>query len=310
MPDRLPPPSLRLLAALLGSLLAGVPAARAQSDAGGSSPSAWDISDLLDHLPTVSPFGKFNAGSPFPIKYYARPRLGDFFHRRYLRLPVGARAQLSEHVELSTELEGYFTHGLKDPAGYGLSRLRVGGKYEEVMSPLHRLGWSTGADFETPLSRPPLELTDGHRHLLPYLAFSRVLAPDCHLVGYTGASADFLSHTPLPIHFGHNQLHSNSTTLGAGLTRDWSRFRVALTGTWSTTALLSDEGHHLFALRPDILIPLTRKPGPGARTHLLLIVGGRAVHGPDGNELGVNASLRIEFAVRSGHPDSARAYRK
>jgi hypothetical protein len=213
---------------------------------------------------------------------------------------VGARAQVTEHVELSTELESYFTHGLKDSAGYGLSRFRLGGKYEEIMRPLHRLGWSTGADFETPLGRPPMELTDGHRHLLPYLAFSEVLVPDSNLVGYAGFSADFLSHSPLPANFGHNQLHSNSTTMGAGLTRDWKRFRVALTGTWSTTALLSDEHHNLFALRPDLLIPLTRKPGPNSRTHLLLIVGGRAVHGPDGTELGVTSSVRIEFAVTPG----------
>ena len=262
---------------------------------------AWDISDLLDHLPTMSPFGKLNENSAFPIKYYARPHLGDFFHRDYLRLPVGARAQITDHVELNTEVEGYFTHGLRDTAGYGLSRFRIGGKYEEVMSTLHPLGWSTGLDFETPLSRPPMELTDGHRHLLPFLAFSKVILPDSKVVGYTGFHFDFLSHTPLPANFGRNQLHSNSTTFGAGLTRDWTRFRVALTGTWSTTTLLSNESKNVFALRPDLLIPLTRKPGPNSRTHLLLIVGGRAVNGPDGTELGVTGSVRIEFAVQSGH---------
>jgi hypothetical protein len=292
-------PRLSVWLALLG--LAGLPlAARAQSDGVGSPNGAWDISDLLDHLPTMSPFGKLNENSAFPIKYYARPHLGDFFHRDYLRLPVGARAQVTDHLELSAELEGYFTHGLGDAAGYGLSRYRVGWKYEEVMGPLHRLGWSTGLDFESPLSRPPMELTDGHRHLLPFLAFSKVILSDSNIVGYAGLRADFLSHTALPANFGRNQLHSNSTTFGAGLTRDWTRFRVALTGTWSTTALLTNENKNVFALRPDLLIPLTRKPGPNSRTHLLLIVGGRAVHGPDGTELGVTGSVRIEFAVQAG----------
>ena len=210
-------PRLSVCLALLG--LACLPlAVRAQSDGVGSPTGAWDISDLLDHLPTMSPFGKLNENSAFPIKYYARPHLGDFFHRDYLRLPVGARAQITDHVELNTEVEGYFTHGLRDTAGYGLSRFRIGGKYEEVMSTLHPLGWSTGLDFETPLSRPPMELTDGHRHLLPFLAFSKVILPDSKVVGYTGFHFDFLSHTPLPANFGRNQLHSNSTTFGAGLT--------------------------------------------------------------------------------------------
>jgi len=290
---------LRLAACVAASTAAFLATARAQSDTSGASTSAWDIAELLDRLPNASPFGKLTADAPFPLKYYARPRLGDFFHRSYLRLPIGARAQLTPNVEISTELETYFTHGLRDSAGYGLSRYRVGAKYEEVMSPTHPLGWSVGTDFETPLSRPPMELTDGHRHLLPYVAFSEVLLPKSNLIGYSSVSADFLSHSPLPPNFGRNQLHSNSTTLSTGLTRDYKRFRVALTGNWSTTAFLSDEHHNLFSLRPDILIPLTRNPGASDRTHLLLIFGGRAVHGPDGTELGVNGSVRIEFAVHT-----------
>jgi hypothetical protein len=298
MAIRLSPGLSRWSAGLLLLGLAGLPAARAQSDAVGAAPSAWDISDLLDRLPTVSPFGKLNEAAPFPVKYYVRPRLGDFFHRNYLRLPVGARAQVTNHVELATELESYWTHGLKDSAGYGLSRLRVGGKYEEVMSPSHPVGWSVGTDFDTPLSRPPMELTDGHRHLLPYVAFSEVLIPDSNLIGYTSVGADLLSHTALPANFGRNQLHANSTSISAGLTRDWRRFQVALTATWSSTALLSDENDHLFSVRPDIIVPLTRKPRAEARTHLLLILGGRYVHGPDGTELGITSSVRVEFAVQ------------
>jgi len=302
MPDRPRFRRFRLPAWLLALGLVLAPGLPAQSDPAGSTPSAWDISELLDRLPTISPFGKLTDHSPFPVKYYARPRLGDLFHRDYLRLPVGARAQVTDNVEASAELESYWTHGLKDAAGYGLSRFRFGGKYEQIMSDDRPIGWSTGADFETPLSRPPMELTDGHRHLLPYAAFSRTILRDCNLIGYASVGADFLSHSPLPANFGRNQLHSNSSTFSTGLTRDWRYFRVALTGTWSTTALLSDENHNLFSLRPDVLIPLTRRPRADARTHLLLIVGGRAVHGPDGTELGVNGSVRIEFAVRSGKP--------
>lgn len=290
----------RLSVWLAALLLAVPPGAWAQSDVAVASTGAWDISELLDRLPSLSPFDKLDFGGPVPLKFYARPRLGDFFHRDYLRLPVGVRAHLTEHLEINSEIETYLTHGLKDTAGYGLDRLRFGVKYDEVMSTLQRLGWSVGIDFETPLSRPPLELTDGHRHVLPYVAFTRVLVPDSNLVGYASFGADFVSHSPLPANFGRNQLHNNSNTISAGVTRDYKRFRVALTGNWSTSALLSDENHNLFSLRPDVIIPLTRKPESMARTHLLLIVGGRAVHGPDGTELGINGTVRIEFAVHSG----------
>jgi len=291
--------ALRLCAGVALVGLGLLPAARAQSDTSGAATGAWDISELLDRLPTMSPFGKLTSDSPFPLKYYARPRLGDLFHRDYMRLPIGARAQITDHVEVATELETYFTHGFGDAAGYGLSRYRVGTKYEEVMTLAHPLGWSVGTDFETPLSRPPMELTDGHRHLLPYVAFTHVLLDDSRLIGYSSVGLDFLSHSPLPSNFGRNQLHGNSTTFSTGVTRDFKRFRVALTGNWSTTSLLTNENHNLFSLRPDVLIPLTRKPGVATRTHLLLIFGGRAVHGPDGTELGVNGSVRVEFAFHA-----------
>lgn len=291
----------RFLAALaLLVALAGTSRLQAQTDAAGASTSSWDISNLLDRLPSLKRFGEPDEDALIPVRYYARPHFGDFIHRDYLRLPVGARAKLTEHVELNTEIEGYFTHGLKDSAGYGLSKGRIGGKYEQVMSALHPVGWSTGVDLETPLSRPPMDLTDGHRHIRPYVAFSKQLIRDCNLVGYASLGTDLLSHSALPANFGRNQLHSNSVTLSAGATRDWRRFRVAVTGTWTTGSLISDEGKNVFALRPDILIPLTRQPTSTAHTHLVGILGARAVHGPDGTETGLNGSLRIEFAVQPG----------
>ena len=297
---RLPSRAPRLRSWLIVLCLCLIPAAHAQSDGSATSTTgAWDISDLLDRLPNISPIGKFSEAG-VSIRFYARPHLGDFFHRDYIRIPVGAKAKLTDEFELHAELESYFTHGFGDNAGNGLSRARFGEKYEKIITILHPVGWSTGVDFDTPLSRPPMELTDGHRHLLPYFAASEMLVPSYNLVGYASVTLDFLSHTALPANFGRNQLHGDSVTFSTGITRDYKRFRVALTGTWGTMAVLSNENKNVFALRPDILIPLTMKPYRTSRTHLLLIVGGRAVHGPDGTELGVSGSLRVEFAVQPG----------
>lgn len=299
MPFRPPPraPLFRAWLIFLSFFL--IPFGRAQADSSGTTTGSWDISDLLDRLPNMSPFGKLSEMTGIPTKIYVRPHLGDFFHRDYIRIPVGVKAKLTDEIEIHGELESYLTHGFGDNAGNGLSRGRVGEKYEKVMTILHPIGWSTGVDFDTPLSRPPMELTDGHRHLLPYFAASEMLVPSYNLVGYASLTGDFLSHSALPANFGRNQLHGNSITFSSGITRDYKRFRVALTGTWATTSLLSDENKNVFSLRPDILIPLTKTIGPSGRTHLLLIVGGRAVNGPDGTELGVSGSLRVEFAVQS-----------
>lgn len=275
------------------------PALLAEPSSPGEPTSTWDLTDLLDHLPDLRRFDLptlLPDSSPFRI--YARPHFGDFIRRDYVRLPVGVKYRASEHLEFVTELEGYFTHGIGDAAGYGLSRLRLGAKHEQVLDPTHLLGWSYGLDFYTPLSRPPQELTDGYRHTLPYVALTRTVVPAWKLVGYVAAGADLLDRTPMRSNFGRNQLHGNATTAAAGITRQWSRIRTALTTTYSTTALLTDEHHDVYAIRPDILIPLNTRPG--LHTRLLFTVGTRAVWGPDGFETGISSSLRIEFSTRAG----------
>jgi len=34
------------------------------------------------------------------------------------------------------------------------------------------------------------------------------------------------------------------------------------------------------------------------QTQILFTLGGRAIHGPDGNELGVSGSVRVEFQLK------------
>ena len=161
-----------------------------------------------------------------------------------------------------------------------------------------------GADYFTPLSRPPRELSDGFRHATAYVGLTRrILPPRWKLVGYASLGADLLDGTSLDPNFGENQLHGNSLSLAVGATRQWRRFRAALTTTWSTTALITDEKHDVYAVRPDFLIPLNLKEG--YHTRLLLTVGARAIWGPDGFDQGISSSVRVEFGTyrRANSPE-------
>ncbi len=274
------------------------PLARAQSESPTAHDSIWDVGYLLDHLPTLKALQPQQVGgsSENTISVYAHPHLGDFFHRDYLRVPIGTRLRLDSVAEFNTELETYFTHGLRHSAGNGLSRLRVGAKREFQLSEFETARWSVGIDFATPLSRPPVELNDGHRHTLPYLSLSRPIMPSWHLVGFTTVGADLLAHTALAANFSKNELHANSLTFATGVTREWQKFSGALTFTAATSKLISNEGRQVFGVRPDVLIPLDRMSGE--HTRLMLTVGAHAVTGPDGNEFGVNGNLRVEFGKR------------
>jgi len=274
------------------------PAARAQGGPDQASQLS-SLGEMLDRIPNLSPFDmpSFLPRGMFHI--YSSPHFGDLIHNDYMRVPIGLRAKTSPDVESYVELEGYFTHGLADSAGYGLDRLRTGIKYEPPTPTTMASGaaWSTGFDFISPLSRPPKELSDGYQHSVPYVAVSRVIAPDEKLLGFGSFGADLINHTQLPSNFGRNQLHSNSLNMTAGLVRDWKHFRGTLTASLGTTVLLSDEHHQVFGLRPAIGFPLTRFQGK--RTRLMVAFGAYTVWGPDGHEIGLTTSLRVDFIYKT-----------
>jgi hypothetical protein len=97
-------------------------------------------------------------------------------------------------------------------------------------------------------------------------------------------------------HFGRNQLHANSLIYVAGAAREWPRFRASLTATVTSSRWVSDENKNVYALRPEIVVPW--KLHPAARTQLLFTLGARTLWGPDGHELGLSSSMRIEFLLR------------
>ncbi len=268
--------------------------AEAQPEELNSAPGYFG--ELLDRIPNL---GNLELPSFMPegmAKFYSSPHFGDLLHREYLRVPVGMRAKLTKQLEAHAELESYFTHGLREGAGYGLDRLRLGGKYEITSSSSTGTAWSTGVDFETPLGRPPTELSDGHRHIMPYVSASRPIIPDWHLLGYSTLGADLLSSTSLPSNFGRNQLHTDALTLATGVARDWPLFNTSLTATYATSELFSNESSHVFSLRPAVIIPLRRLEGK--HTRLILTLSARSTWGPDGHELGTSASVRVEFLFR------------
>lgn len=256
------------------------------------SHSGWDFFQFIDRLPGPLADRLSDDQPGGALRLHLRPHFGDLIHRDYLRVPAGAQFKINDHLEVSSEVEGYFTHGLGAAAGYGFSTLRLGSKCEHVLSRFGDGGISTGFNYQTPLSRPPQDLTDGHRHLQPYVSISRPLQSNWRILSYSSLSADFLQHTAMPPHFGRNELHANSLTFSTGVARDWPRFHAACTVSMASTALMSNEARQVVALRPEIAFPLWSDRVP---TQVLLTLGGRVVRGPDGTEVGINSSVRFEF---------------
>ncbi|MEO7598933.1 MAG: hypothetical protein ABIV50_08370 [Opitutus sp.] len=247
------------------------------------------LPDLVDQgLPSFAPEGAF--------RLYLRPRFGDLLHEDYFRFLVGARFKANEQLEFNSELGTYFTHGLRDSVGNGLYQFRLGARYELAYT--QESGWSIGLDLTTPLSRPPYEITDGLRHTMPYVTYTRTISPKRGLVGFSTLGFDFLDHTSLPVNFAENQLHANSTILTLGVARQWRRMHVIMRVFDANTVLLSRHSENVFGLRPSLGIPFLRRLNGSPRATATF--EGRAIWGPDGFETGVNTSVRLDLEYRRG----------
>jgi hypothetical protein len=301
---------LRPVAFFVGIALSGVAAASAEDNTpqSPSSSGPFDfakspsvaLAAFLDRLPDLVDQGGLPSFAPEgAFRIYLRPRFGDLLHEDYFRFLVGGRFKVNEQLEFNSEVGTYFTHGLGKSVGNGLYQFRAGTRYEFAYTP--DSGWSVGIDWTTPLSRPPYEITDGLRHTMPYVTYTRTLSVKHGLVGFSTLGLDLLDHTSLPVNFAENQLQANSVILTIGAARQWRRMHVILRVFDANTVLLSNRTQNVFGLRPSIGIPFLRRPNGSPRATVTF--EGRTIWGPDGFETGVNTSVRLDLDYRRGRSE-------
>ncbi len=234
-----------------------------------------------------------------------KPRLGEFFRKGYIRVPIGLRWNATPKLEFETEVLSYFPHGNGDTTEAGLAGANFGVKYKHILPNLVAGDIGIGLDYRMPFSHSPMVLTDGYRHLQPFIAYARPLVPKWNLLGFTSLGANFFEHTNHPSNLGRNQLHANSLALAWGVARDWQRFHATLTARLASTALTSDEGRQNFQLRPEVAFPLRRNLN--APTQIYITLGGRVMFGPDGRQTNTNGGFRVNYRFDRGryaHPDA------
>jgi hypothetical protein len=256
---------------------------------------AASLASFLDRLPELTDQGLPGFAPEGALRFFLRPRFGDLIHENYFRLPVGARLKINDHLELNGELGSYFTHSSQNSAGYGLYQFDVGIKREAYLT--RDAGLSYGLDYSTPLSRPPISITDGLRHTLPYFTATHSLLPHLELVGFATFGGDFISHTALPVNFRKNELRADSMIVTLGLAREWRRMHVVLQVFDGNTALLSGMSQNVFGFRPSIGVPFLRRPDGTPR--FTATFEARTVWGPDGFETGITTRVRFDLRYKS-----------
>ncbi len=270
------------------------------SSIGGESPETpadrgvWGtVSDMVDRLPTVLANRLPGLDPNGLVRVSVQPHLGDFFHDGYIRIPVGVRMKLSEHVQANTDLLGFVAHGIDAPTSPGLAMVRLGLKYQKVISTESLSAYSVGFDYQTPLEDAPRQFTDGFRHFQPYITTTRLLVPKWDLLGYSTFRLNFLEHTSHPANYIRNQLHGNSMSFTEGVVREWKHMQLSLSARVATTALMNDETHWNFWLRPEIAVPW--RLSASSRTQLLFTLHSRVFWGQDGMVTSSGVGVRFQF---------------
>lgn len=247
--------------------------------------------------------GIFNSVLPRTEKKHAlrlivHPHLGDLTKRDDIRTALGFRYGITTRWEANAGVDAFFSHGLKNKSFFedsGFSTLHLGTKYRlgEVFVP----GWDTsvGLDFAQPIGSPPIDVTDGLRHIAPFVTASHVLtrAPGWRVFG--GAGYDDVTQVSSRGELEKNELGDDSVNLSGGVLWERGTTTYALEATYATTRFTADVNRDVYALRPSVLWVLPEKYTFHSKGKWLLGVGLRLSHGPDGNDIGLNAKLRVNF---------------
>jgi len=248
--------------------------------------------------------GVFNTALPGTekknsLRFIFHPHFGDFTQKDYLRIPVGLRYGLTDNWEVTGEVEGYVSHGFGDvPAfkEYGFSNIHFGTKYhlkEQVLG-----GWDSavGFDYIQPVSHPPMEVTDGLTHMVPFMSFSRRLERDPRWRVFWGFGADLINKTDVPGKLEKNELGDDSVNVTGGVVWDRNRWHYTFESQVATSAGIGAPNNGtVVTLRPGVVWDVPEKYTRWIGGRWVLGVAGRASHGPDGFDFGAGAKVRVDF---------------
>lgn len=232
------------------------------------------------------------------LKLIVHPHLGDLTKRDHLRTALGLRYGLSKRWEVTAEADSYFAHGLKKGGFFsasGFSTLHLGTKYN--LGDPFKFGWETsvGIDGWRPIGSPPVDVTDGLRHVIPFISLSHQLESHPAWRVFSAFSWDDVTRTSIPGLLEKNALGDDSLKFSGGVLYVRGSVTYTVEAAYATTRLTAAVNRDVYSLRPAVVWVLPPKYTFGARGKWLLGVGLRLSHGSDGNDIGLSAKLRVNF---------------
>jgi len=239
------------------------------------------------HLPaTLEKYG---------FRLSVHPHLGDWQNKDRMRMTTSLRYGLTQNCEISASSNLFFSHGrgaVRAFDDYGAANLQLGAKLN--LGQVLFSGWETaaGASYELPVSQPPPELTDGLRHLRPYITFSHRLKSHPAVRVFVGLRLDRVTKTTLPGQFGKNAFRQSSTGITGGWVINRGNLHYTFEASFDSTRLLSRTEEDIYSIRPGVLWEIPTRRNPEILSHWVVGFALNNTFGPGGNSLGASFKLR------------------
>ncbi len=256
------------------------------------------------HLPTTL--------QEYALRFSEHPHLGDWENKDRMRMTTSLRYGLTENCEISASSDLYFSHGhgnIRAFEEYGAADLELGTKVN-LGQPLFA-GWDTavGFDYQFPLGRPPAELTDGLRHLRPFITFSHRIKSHPDLRIFVGFHGDFITRTSLPGEFAKNAFRESSTGITGGWVIDRGNLHYTFEASFDTTRLVSRTEEDSYSVRPGVIWEIPTRHDHRVLSNWMVGVAVEDTFGPGGNSLGASFKLRYNRDIKNRfhHPTTVVA---
>jgi hypothetical protein len=237
---------------------------------------------------------------PANLRVTLRPRFGDLQNRDHLRLVWGLRYGLTPQWELSSDIDSYLAHGLKDKSilsTNGISQLSVGAKYRfnDFLGPF----WDTAAGIKcsVPVGKAPEELTDGLRHIAPFMTLEHVFKRHPSVTGFFSYGFDFTSRAEARTNSDENY-GADTWFVTPGLTWRRGPVKYTLEVTYRSSALLDSGDTYNLSVRPGLAWTLPPNFTFHSRNRWVLGLGLSASLSDQGSSFGVNTRLQTDFDFR------------
>jgi hypothetical protein len=230
------------------------------------------------------------------VTFDFQPRFRDLINQDYLRIPLEFRWGVNNHFEINFTADSYVDNVFRQShSGSGFSAVHFGTKY--AWHQWLRPTWDTSVGFNSsyPVSRPPIQLTDGHNHFTPYIVLGRKIDDINGLSGLITVSVDLLSKSSTPGNFGRNEPHGKSFTVRPGLLYDRGPWHYTLEVGATTTRFIGGGDHDFLQIRPGVFWDLPKRLVFHARGRWVAGFNVTATFGPDGNTLSTGGRFRGEI---------------